>query len=362
MTDTAQPGMAAENVALDDAAHAFKVHLGQTDERPRDERGRFAPSQEEEQAEAEEINTEAAPVEGGEAVENGDGLEEAGEAAEEAQLDPVELPPSWSKDDAELWASLPADVQTKVSEREAQREAAVNAKFQEAANVRKANEALFAEAQSSRDHAIGVIDQVKSLIAPQRPPTSMLISGSDDYNPEGYHYLLAQYETAQELVQVLDQQQKQLSAQQEAEATNAQRAAIEEIERTARPAFLADVPELTDPAKAPAVMHELIQYAMEKGIPAENFSPQNAGNITSAELHILWEATQYRKLKAAQAKVKDSPKPEPRKPQPVVKPGVATPRAAVEQARMKGAMERLSKTGSVEDGAAIFKTLLKGMK
>src|ERR1051325_10520623 len=181
MTDTAQPGMAAENVALDDAAHAFKVHLGQTDERPRDERGRFAPSQEEEPAEGEEINTEAAPVEGEEAVENDDGLEETGEAAEEAQPDPVELPPSWSKDDAELWASLPADVQTKVSEREAQREAAVNAKFQEAANVRKANEALFAEAQSSRDHAIGVIDQVKSLIAPQRPPTSMLISGSDDY-------------------------------------------------------------------------------------------------------------------------------------------------------------------------------------
>jgi hypothetical protein len=72
--------------------------------------------------------------------------------------------------------------------------------------------------------------------------------------------------------------------------------------------------------------------------------------VTSAELHILWEAMQYRKLKAAQAKVTAQPKPEPRKPLPAVKPGVATPRGAQEQARLKGALDRLSSSGSVADG------------
>src|SRR3546814_10137478 len=43
---------------------------------------------------------------------------EADEAAEEAQPEPVEMPASWSKDDAELWASLPPETQAKLAERQ----------------------------------------------------------------------------------------------------------------------------------------------------------------------------------------------------------------------------------------------------
>src|SRR3546814_10014442 len=47
---------------------------------------------------------------------------EADEAAEEAQPEPVEMPASWSKDDAELWESLPPDTQAKMAERIGQQE------------------------------------------------------------------------------------------------------------------------------------------------------------------------------------------------------------------------------------------------
>ena len=58
--------------------------------------------------------------------------------------------------------------------------------------------------------------------------------------------------------------------------------------------------------------------------------------------------------------MKEAPKPEPKKPQPAVRPGVTTPRSAIEQANKSKAMERLSRSGSVQDGAAALKHLLKG--
>src|SRR3546814_20241242 len=76
---------------------------------------------------------------------------EADEAAEEAQPEPVEMPASWSKDDAELWASLPPETQAKLAERIGQQEVGVNSKFQELATARKATEAQLAKANANRD-------------------------------------------------------------------------------------------------------------------------------------------------------------------------------------------------------------------
>jgi hypothetical protein len=42
-----------------------------------------------------------------------------------------------------------------------------------------------------------------------------------------------------------------------------------------------------------------------------------------------------------------------------VKPGVTTPRAAVEQMKRKQAFDRLDRDGSIEAGAAVWKSFLK---
>src|SRR5207342_3716844 len=131
-------------------------------ERPRDEKGRFAREEIQAEAEAEPAQAEA---------ESHD-EEEADEAAEEAQLEAVDLPTAWPAELAEEWQNLPAPLQDKIVQREAEREAAVNAKFQEAANVRKANEALIAEANTNRQRYAEAIDTVLSAVEPQRPPTS----------------------------------------------------------------------------------------------------------------------------------------------------------------------------------------------
>lgn len=365
MTDTAQLApLAAENVAIDTVADAFKAHiaLNEAPETPvvRNERGQFASTA---QPEAEEeIEAHAEPVEGeDEANVDADNVE-TDEAADEAQLEAVEMPASWSKEDAETWSALPAEAQAKIAEREAQRDQAVNLKFQEAANVRKANEAIVNEANANRDRYVEAIDFVTSLIQPQKPSLSMLNPQSSDYNPDAYHFANGQYEQQIGLINDFAQQRQYLTAQQVREAEQAEQAAIAEIESFARPAFLKDVPELTDPAKAPGAMNELVSYAIKHGIPEHVFTdPETQKSLTSAQLHIVWKAKEYDRLQAAKARVTATSKPQPKPAQPALRAGVTTPRAAIEQGKVKGAMARLASSGSIEDGAAVMKHLFKGI-
>ena len=354
MTDTPQLSGAGETVASDpiaDAANAFKLSLGQIaePERPRDERGRFAPKQEEIEAEDEAGQTAEAEAESHE-------HEETDEAAEEAQLEPVDLPTSWPAELAEEWGSLPASLQDTIVRREAEREAAVNSKFQEAANVRKANEAIITEANTNRQKYLEAAEMALAVIQPRPEPSpTMLNPQSPDYNPDAYHLEQAYRSRELAYVEGLQKQLSEVKAQQAQEITQAEQQYIAQVEEKFRPALLKDVPELSDPAKQPAVLNELIKYAISQGVGEHVFTdPEIAGRITSPELHLAWKAMQYDKMKAAQGKVQPkAPKPAA----PPVRPGVATPRSAIEQARRKEIIGRLDREGSVEAGAAFFKTL-----
>lgn len=343
MTDTAQPGTAAETevasdeISLEDAAKLFN------DEGPsRDERGRFASNQIE--AEAEEQS---------EAEAESHDSEEAEEAAEEAQPEPATLPTSWPEEQAEMWQSLPPEAQAFIAEREGQRDAAVNAKFQEAANVRKANEAVITEAQQSRQRFIEAADQVLTMVQPQRAPLSMLTPGSPDYNPDHYHLLNAQAEQTERLIAQVQQQRTEAVAQLTREAEAQAFTQIAEIEAQSRPALFKAVPGLADPATFQATMQPIVQYAIKSGIPGTIFTdPEEAKYVTSAQILLTWKAQQYDKMIEAKAKVA----PTAAKPAaPVVRPGVTTSKSAVQATQRKQAMDRLNRSGSIEDAAAIFR-------
>jgi len=362
MTDTTQPVGAAEDAArpLDAAAGAFKSFLGQAPEQARDALGRFAGGGGEDALPPEGEDEIAAeiPDDGEEAASDGE-YGDAQEAAEEAQPDAHPLPLSWSKDDAALWSSLPAEARATIARREAQRDAAVGQKFQEAAAVRKANEGLVAEAQVSRARYAEAVDQVLSLVQPERPDPK------DFFTEQGFDqasYAIAQhnYEQTSEGLHVLSLQRQQIAAQQAQEAAEAEAQVLAQINQAAAPRFVADVPDLADPAKGSDVIGSVVRYAIAQGIPAEVFSPDNMRRVSLAELHLAWKAQRYDAMKAAQAKVAASPRPQAKKASPAIPPGVATPRAAADRAKFSGAMDRLAKTGSVEDGAAVLKQLFKG--
>ena len=353
--DTAQPSPAAETeISSDpmaDAANAFKSYNPDAPTREevlRDEKGRFASAQAEQEIEAEDEEADDAEAPEAESQDVG---EDDGEAAEEAQPE-VELPPSWPSEMAEEWQTLPAPVREKIVAREAEREAAVNAKFQEAANVRKANEAVITEANTNRQRFAEAADFLMSVVQPQKPPASLLDPNSSDYNPDAYHLASRRYEEQVGLLQGVAQQRAQIAQQEQSEAENARQARIAELNEKAMPDLVSLIPDFGDNAKAEPAFMELAKYALGQGVTEET----ELSAFTAVELKLLAKARKYDEMMAAKAKV--TPKA-PKPAAPVVKPGVTTPRAAVEQQRRKQAFDRLDRDGSIEAGAAVWKSFLK---
>lgn len=357
--DTAQVSAPVAAPADPVAAAAAAFRQDREPEAPavqRDDKGRFASTQEpvvepEQEIEAEEAETEIVEEAEAEYDEEQEAVEEA---AEEAQPEAVDMPASWSKEDAELWTSLPPETQAKIAEREGQRDTALNSKFQEIANARKAIEGQLAEANTNRDKYGEAIDQVLALARPVKPDPRQYGLGTSDYRRDAYDYAVLQYEQQIETIQHLQQQRESITAQQQEEAERAEKAAYEEIEAKARPMLLQAVPEISDPQKQAQALGEIVEYAVSQGIPEHVFSdPENAKRITSAELLMAWKAKEYDRLQASKARV--APKAQPKPKSPPLRPGVATPRATQKQMALKKDMERLEKTGSVEAGAAIFR-------
>ncbi len=364
MTDTAQAPAPAETEVvpasdpMQDAMQAFKVHLGQEEapERARDEKGRFTSQAEEPEEEIE------APAETEQAEEGAESQDDTGvddQAADEVQPEAADLPTSWPADKAELWQELSPDAQAFLRQRDEEQSAAVNAKFMEAANLRKAHEAEIGEAQLNRQRyaeANGLIDQVLSAVQPRMPPLSMLDVNSSDYDPDRYHLFRAQAEDWQAQLNHLNAQRQQIAAQERQEEERQASARYQQINGASRDAFIKEVPDVTDQAKAAGVLQGLMDYAIAKGAPADLFQTPT----TALEWHVLWKAREYDRLQEAKGRVAKAPIPEPRKPQPAVRPGVTTPRSAIDASRRKAALDRLKTEGSVEAGAAALKHLFKG--
>lgn len=352
-TETAQPELAADpNVALQDAANAFKNF----DKPARDETGKFAskepaPEPEEDEIQPDELEGDLPEEEDGEID---DGEVEADEESEEDHPEAVEMPTSWNKEQAEHWAALPPETQAFIAEREGQRDAAVNQKFQEAANLKKVNQAVIDEANANRELFIQAADEVLAAIQPEKPTPQMYGAGTGQYDRESYDLAMAQYEqSTQYLAQVRQQRDTQVAqrTQQEEQQFTQAKAQIEEVHA---PKLLANIPELKDPAKGQAVLNELIDYAVSNGIMEDQFAPENQKYITSPELNMIWKAKEYDRITAK----KGAPPPKA-KAGPAVKPGVSSPRSAVRKSAFQKQSQRLAKTGSIEDGAAIFKHFLK---
>ena len=341
--DTAQPIAAAETdpiAQLDDAAAAFKsVITGEPDARPRDESGRFASAQPEEEPEAE-----------GEAPEADVDDEDEQEAAEEAQP----MPPSWPADQADQWASLPPETQAFLAEREGERERAVNAKFQEAANVRKETLAQQEAANASRTQYAEALETLMQLSAPQKPDPREYGLGTGQYDREAYDLAEYQYHQQAQLFAQLQEQRQFVARQAEQEAQQQFEAWKNEVESEWAPKFIADVPELTDPAKGEPIMRSIVDYAIRSGVPEDVFAEANQHRITSPELHMIWKAMQFDALKA-----KGTTPAKPKPASPVVRPGVTSTRSSQKTVTRNRAMDRLAREGSVEAAADVFKQFMR---
>ncbi|MGQ3081081.1 MULTISPECIES: hypothetical protein [Alphaproteobacteria] len=342
-TDTAQVVYPpADPVA--DAAALFGA-MREPQAQPRDETGKFAPKAAPEPVE-EEI--EAAPVE--EAAEIDAELIDVEEAADEAQPEGVKMPVSWSKDDAEHWNALPPEAQALIAEREGQRETAVNTKFQEYANARKASEAKIAEANANRDAYAEAVTTVLGMVTPVEPDPRDYGAGTGNYNREAFDLAVLNYRQQVATVDSLKQQRDAILSAQQEESQQAEAARFAEMEEIGRPKLLEAVPDIADKAKAPEALRQIVEYAVSQGIP-ESVFVENAETISSAELLLAWKASQYDKMQEAKTRVAPKAKAGAAPP---VRPGVSTPRATQQQVALQKDLNRLASEGTIEAGAAVF--------
>jgi hypothetical protein len=340
MDDTAQQ-FAAEtplNEQLDQAAAAVKAM--RTVSQHRDESGRFATDNPE---------ADAPPLEDAETVEEYDDEEtDEAEAPDEDQPEAVEMPKSWSKDDEALWQELPPAAQARIAEREGQRDAAINSKFQEIANVRKDYETKLTEANASRDKWAQDYDLLVADLSLPEPDPRAFGLGTQHYRRDEYDLAVLNWKQGNQQLNQLRQQREAIRAQQSQEQAESWNAQKEQIEAEYMPKLLSLVPELQSPEKGATVMRELIDWGVAQGLQPDIFSPENHAYITSAELRILALAKKAAEAEGGMKKV-------PPKKQPAIRPGVATPRSAQKTVAKQKAFDRLASENSIEAAVAAMR-------
>lgn len=246
---------------------------------------------------------------------------------EEPAIDP---PASWKADAKELFAQLPPEMQKVVSEREAQREAFVQTKAQEAANTRSAveNEARAVIAQQSQQMA-RELQQYASMFTAQRPDPAML-----QYDPQGFYQAQSNYEAA--IAQRTEAQQQAAIYEDQARQ---HASAIEQAEMQAEVATLrSQFPEWFAPETSANLQKDLTAIALELGYSETHVSQARAADILAmrkvSELKAKadkWDAAMSAKMKGVAA-AKNLPK--------VVKPGVARTTDQNRQGKADAAFQR----------------------
>lgn len=172
-------------------------------------------------------------------------------------------------------------------------------------------------------------------------------------DPFGYHTQWADYQRAKE--QAMSAQREIQRALEEERTLTAQRK--QQIIQEQLPLVTKMIPELADAAKAPVIIGQMAEYLTSLG-----FSPEEQDAITSArEMKIIYDASRYNSIRNKAKTVEDKKIVHVTK---VVKPGspqsnkeIRTERSAQ---RDQSDYNRLRKTGSVNDAAALIARRLKG--
>lgn len=289
---------------------------------------------------------EAIEEEGDEPLEQ---EEDTQEGDDEPEAPAIDAPVSWGTDAKEQFAQLPPELQTFVSEREAQRERLVQQKTTEAAEARRnaVIEANQSVAELQRQYAQS-LEQYASRFVPQRPDPRLL-----QQDPVTFYQLQAEYEA--DVQQRQDAEQRALYARQEADQR--QQMALAQQNEAEMAAIAASVPEWQDEAKRSALLTDLANVGVEMGYPTELL-----GQVDVTDFNALRKASEWRAKamkwdnaqKANMAKVR-SAKTLPK----VVRPGVTPSNGEVNQGKAQAAWQQAKGAKSKDAQTSAFASYLE---
>jgi hypothetical protein len=328
------------------------VALMQTPEKRRDERGRFASAQ--------ENNEPATSEESGAAEESGDEPDaaqpEEAATSEDAGNDPAEQPPldlprSWSKDRAEQWNRLDRETQEYLLDHDRTTSAEVRRAQNEAAERAKAIEAerqAYEQARQQYETQLPILLsslQNQAAAEFQDITTWADVAAMQANDPIRYQ----RWDLYQKQAAAIQQEiQAAQTRQQQEEQEGRQRFIAEETQRLYEVA-----PEFADPKQQPKLVSQIRELLTDKKFSEEEVRAVGQGAPISFYDHrvqlILRDAMRYR---ASQQALKNAPaKPAPQ----VQRPGTALGKGEVRSSQVQALETKLSKTHSVDDAVALLR-------
>lgn len=260
---------------------------------------------------------------------------------ETAQDDPAELPPidpprSWSKEDKELFNSLPRETQERVADRERSRESDFLRRQNEAADKSKALQAKEQAAEQARQQYEQAAQNALRLLNNQIASEFADIKTQDDVirlaNEDPFRAIQFQARRDQLMAMHQEVQANEQRAAQEKEQTFKAWAQEQDDK------FAKQFPEFADKSKAAEISSKLGRYLVDEvGVPEDALSKLKSNEVFRDAMfqRVLYDG--YRFHAAQQAAKTAVQKPVP----PVQRPGTAPQRGAGLQEEIAAATDRL---------------------
>lgn len=267
----------------------------------------------------------------------------------EVEDDDISPPSSWDADAKEKWAKLPPDVRQIITNREAERERAINSRLQETAELRKQFESENFQTQQLRQ----AYERNLSVLAKQME-ANIPVEFRDIKSPSDLQ-ALAQRDpaTAQRFMIWRDQAAQILGELDQLEQQKFQHQQVSQnrlLESEAK-ALVEKWPEIADPSKGTAIRNEI--SALLKSF---NFNDSEIAGIS--DHRILLFAKQFMEGQKALAALKSAEKKVQGKPLPKV----VAPSKGTETGKTAGLSKvnllRAAKSGDQDATAAALEKLL----
>jgi hypothetical protein len=264
---------------------------------------------------------------------------------------PIEPPRSWTKDDKELFRSLPRETQERIAERERLRESDFLRRQNDAAEKLKALAAQEqAAAQAKHQYESALPTLLQNLLQQQAGEFSDIKSIHDIERlarEDWPRYVL--WDAQQKKISALQQELGAALARQKQE--NSQRWSNFAQEQDAL--FFEKASELADKAQAAKIADSAVSVLKDIG-----FNDQELADLWNGRRHVslrdhrlqllIRDGVRYREAQAAAKAAAAKTVPQ------VQRPGAALPRNAEADARISALNNKLEQTGSLKDAAALL--------
>lgn len=212
-------------------------------------------------------------------------------------------------------------------------------KTQELAEQRKAFDAENSAVKNERAHYGALLEGLQQRITAMTPQINW--EQLRQTNPIEFAAAYAEHQMRQQELATIQQEQERLAEIEAAEETKTLKAKLQEEGRL----LVEAIPAMKDPAKAKQIRDGLREFGVSLG-----FSPDELDGVYDHRVvKALYMAQQFSRVTS---KVPDAKRR--MQAAPVLKPGAARPPTS-EVTRMK---QRLAKTGSVNDAASLFESMI----